>query len=124
MGNGPLDSWYLSLQRAPWTPPNWVFGTAWAGIMLCFAVYMTVLQQKRFSDYVNYAVILILCAAWNHVFFNQQLILAGLLILLLLTAMVFFVTAKNLRRQRYYSGLLLPFCVWTVIASSLNAYLI
>ena len=26
MNNGPQTDWYLALNKAPWTPPGWVFG--------------------------------------------------------------------------------------------------
>ena len=29
MNNGPISEWYLNLNKAPWTPPGWVFGVAW-----------------------------------------------------------------------------------------------
>ena len=40
MNNGPQSNWYLSLNKAPWTPPGWVFGVAWTTIMICFSVYL------------------------------------------------------------------------------------
>ena len=36
MNNGPQSNWYLTLNKAPWTPPGWVFGVAWTTIMICF----------------------------------------------------------------------------------------
>ena len=38
MGDVPSGNWYSTLERAPWTPPNWAFGVAWSLIMLFFAV--------------------------------------------------------------------------------------
>ena len=37
---GVPSEWYLSLLKAPWTPPGWVFGFAWSIIMICYAFYM------------------------------------------------------------------------------------
>ena len=34
---GVPSEWYLSLLKAPWTPPGWVFGFAWSIIMICYA---------------------------------------------------------------------------------------
>lgn len=28
MNDGPSEIWYLTLNKAPWTPPGWVFGAA------------------------------------------------------------------------------------------------
>lgn len=122
MGNGPTSEWYLSLQRAPWTPPNWAFGLAWSVIMVCYAWYMAVLSNKRNQDYILYAFVLGLCISWNGVYFNQHLIALGLINLLLLSLLVVLITWFYYHQQRYWSYLMLPFIIWTLLASSLNAY--
>lgn len=38
--NGVNSEWYTNLNKAPWTPPGWVFGFAWTTIMICFSIYM------------------------------------------------------------------------------------
>lgn len=40
MGEGPLGSWYTNLNKAPWTPPGWVFGASWTLIMICLSLFM------------------------------------------------------------------------------------
>ena len=32
MGEGPSSAWYSNLNKAPWTPPGWVFGASWTVI--------------------------------------------------------------------------------------------
>ena len=48
-GSGAGSNWYAELNKAPWTPPGWVFGFAWTTIMLCFSVYMATLYTKTKS---------------------------------------------------------------------------
>ena len=36
MGAGPTGDWYTNINKAPWTPPGWVFGASWTLIMICF----------------------------------------------------------------------------------------
>ena len=45
-GEGVPSDWYQNLNKAPWTPPGWVFGAAWTTIMICFSVYMAILWEK------------------------------------------------------------------------------
>ena len=33
--DGVISDWYEQLNKAPWTPPGWVFGAAWTTIMVC-----------------------------------------------------------------------------------------
>ena len=38
-GEGVPSDWYQNLNKAPWTPPGWVFGFAWTTIMICFSLF-------------------------------------------------------------------------------------
>lgn len=44
--SGVTSDWYNQLNKAPWTPPGWVFGAAWTLIMVCLAVYMAYLYNE------------------------------------------------------------------------------
>ena len=54
---GATSDWYNELNRAPWTPPGWVFGVAWTFIMLCFAVYMAFAWQYFEPETPRYTVL-------------------------------------------------------------------
>lgn len=122
MGAGSSSEWYQQLPRAPWTPPGWVFGAAWSLIMVCFAVYMATLRHKELADYRRYGTILVLCVLWNALFFQWHQIVWALLVLVTLALSVLRLTVINHKRQGQRSWLMLPFCVWTMLASTLNAY--
>jgi tryptophan-rich sensory protein len=40
IGDPATDEFYLNVNKAPWTPPGWVFGAAWTTIMICFSIFM------------------------------------------------------------------------------------
>jgi tryptophan-rich sensory protein len=74
-GDGVASDWYYMLNKAPWTPPGWVFGLAWTAIMVCYTFYMAVLYKKNESRkkiIILYAVQLLLNVAWNPLFFYFQ----------------------------------------------------
>ena len=126
MNEGPSSAWYLLLNQAPWTPPGWVFGIAWITIMLCFSFYLASLI--RIIDSVNfwaiYTVQCILNITWNYVFFNQHQTTFGLVVISALTVVIFTFFFSNLKDMKTKSYLLLPYMVWLLIATSLNAYVI
>jgi len=127
MNEGPSSAWYLLLNKAPWTPPGWVFGIAWTTIMLCFSFYLASLI--RIIDSVNfwaiYTVQCILNISWNYVFFNLQKTVAGLIIISLLTVVMVFYFYKFKNQQlKYTKYLLSPYILWLFIASSLNLYIV
>lgn len=126
MGDGPTSDWYTSLQQAPWTPANWVFGAAWTVVMLCFSMYMTLLYLKEPSTKIIRLFIIqfLLNVAWNFVFFNQQHVALGMLVITALTLIItaFLVTYFDL--MKFKNLLLLPYVVWICIATSLNLYIL
>lgn len=126
MNNGPSTEWYLNLNKAPWTPPSWVFGAAWTIIMICFSIYLA----ELFSFKVNTQIVLLfgiqvfLNVIWNYLFFNQHLIGFGLVTIILLTVLIFYFFFNfNEGRMQFFRYLILPYMLWLCIATSLNAYI-
>ena len=126
MGNGPSSDWYTNLNRAPWTPPGWVFGAAWTVIMICFSVYLAYLFNKSNTQHLKLVFLLqvFLNSIWNFLFFNQHLILLGLIAISSLTLVLFYFFFKYKKIINNLSYLLLPYMVWLLIATSLNAYIL
>jgi tryptophan-rich sensory protein len=125
MNDGPRTEWYTNLNQAPWSPPGWVFGIAWSSIMLLFSAFMTYLIQVDRSKkvLVLFSVQFVLNIFWNYLFFNQHLIILGLLNIIFLTfLMLYFLIAYKyvLKNKRFY---VLPYCIWLVLATSLNLYI-
>ena len=123
MNNGPQDTWYASLNKAPWTPPGWFFGVAWTTIMIAFSIYMAYLIQAKtaVNIWLLFFVQFILNTSWNYVFFNRHLVLLGLMVIVLLTVVVgyFLLNFRNVMKQK--SWLIVPYFIWLIVASSLNA---
>ena len=125
MNDGPRTEWYINLNQAPWSPPGWVFGMAWSSIMILFSVYMTFLIQVNRSKNVIllFSIQFVLNVFWNYIFFNQHLVILGLLNILILTLLMFYFLIAykhSLLNKRFY---VLPYCIWLVLATSLNFYI-
>lgn len=126
MNNGPQTDWYLTLNKAPWTPPGWVFGVAWTTIMLCFSFYMTILYMSHNTMMLKglFVVQVLLNISWNYVFFNKHLLTVGLIIIILLTILIFYFFLIYLKKLNLKSLLILPYFIWLCIATSLNLYIV
>lgn len=126
MANGPQKPWYLGLDKAPWTPPGWVFGAAWTLIMICFSLYMAFLYDKLPTRKIMalFSIQFVLNVIWNYIFFNQHLVGLGLLTIMLLTAVVtiFMVDYRKILGTK--TILILPYFIWLCIATSLNMYIL
>lgn len=127
MNEGPTSDWYSSLNKAPWTPPGWVFGISWTTIMICFSIYLAKLFTSETNKKLIFNIFLIefiLNVSWNYLFFNQHLVFIALIGIVLLTAVIFyfyFNMSKNIGKMKY---LLLPYMIWLCIATSLNFYIL
>jgi benzodiazapine receptor len=121
-----MTDWYLSLSKAPWTPPGWVFGVAWTSIMICFSIYLLYFFTKKYTrkKLLLFIIQVLLNVSWNYVFFNQQQVLFALIIITLLTALIFYLFLSYLKEQKKVSYLLLPYMIWLCIATSLNLYIL
>ena len=126
MGSGPSGDWYVNINKAPWTPPGWVFGASWTLIMICFSIYLgkqfTVNPIRKMS--IVFLIQFILNVSWNYLVFNQQLVLLGLVGIILLTSLLFIYFFKLSDKVGSYKYLLLPYMIWLCIATSLNLYIL
>lgn len=125
MGEGPMGNWYQGLDKAPWTPPGWVFGAAWTTIMICFSVYMSRLTQLKTSTSVLmlFGIQVILNITWNYLFFSQHLVLISLIEIVSLTLLILSMFLIYYKTLAWHSLLIAPYLIWLCIASSLNAYI-
>lgn len=124
MGSGPTSDWYLGLNKAPWTPPGWVFGAAWTLIMICFSIYLVYFFKDGSikNKLLLFGVLWLLNVSWNYVFFNQQQVLTGLIVITLLTSLILFTLIYYYSNLKVKQLFLAPYAIWLIIATSLNAY--
>lgn len=124
--NGVVSEWYVNLNKAPWTPPGWVFGAAWTFIMIAFSVYLATIWPKVENQKMLLSLFIlqwILNVAWNPVFYNLQQTWFGLFLIVSLTILVGLILVKYNTTLKLHSLWLAPYFIWLLIATSLNAYI-
>ena len=121
-----FSEWYLGLNKAPWTPPGWVFGAAWTTIMICFSVYLgfffNSIHQKR--KRLLFGLQWILNVGWSPLFFYFHAVGTALLCISLLTILIAYLMFNDWKEMKMKSLLLFPYLVWLIIATSLNSYIL
>ena len=125
--NGVSSDWYTQLNKAPWTPPGWVFGAAWTSIMICYSFYMAYAWECQTDKKQLLTLFIIqwfLNVLWNPVFFAYHLSVPSLAIIVTLTALIGYILFTQLGVLKVKSLLLAPYFIWLLIASSLNAYIV
>lgn len=125
MGEGPSSSYYQNLNKAPWTPPGWVFGAAWTFIMICFSLFMAYWVKADFgtSLITLFLVQVVLNIGWNPLFFALHKEVIALVVIALLTLLTGYLLVVTWSKLGYKALLVAPYFIWLCIATSLNAYI-
>ena len=127
-GSGVSSDWYQTINKAPWTPPGWVFGAAWTTIMICYAFYLSGLLKNSKTEqtriFILYGIQWLLNVLWNPIFFYFQQPVLALFVISALQLVLIIPFLRYFRIQHYYNLLLLPYLIWLFTAISLNAYIV
>ena len=125
-----VTGWYAAADKAPWSPPNGVFGPVWTILYAAMAVAAWLVWRQRADGtrqaMVVYGIQLALNLAWTPAFFalypalGTAALWLGLAIILALIAAVTVTVLHFGPINRMAGLLLLPYISWLVFAASLN----
>jgi len=124
-----IDTWYATLAKPAFTPPNAVFMPVWLTLytLMAIAVFLIwrqgVREGKNKQAFVLFWIQLGINAVWSVVFFGFQSILGGFVIIVCLWVMVLVTMLRFFKISLPAGVLLTPYLAWLSIASSLNAWL-
>ncbi len=121
-----VDTWYATLNKPGFNPPNWIFAPVWTFLYITMGVSAGLVWAKGFYHiWVKTALYyfgfqLLFNALWSIVFFGLRepfwaLMVIIVLILLILATMKWF---KIVSRLAAY--LLIPYLLWVCFAMVLN----
>ncbi|KAF6242086.1 TspO protein [Nitrosopumilus sp. b1] len=119
-----ISSWYETLAKPEFTPPNYVFGPVWITLYFLIGVslYLVWTSEKRKSGklLVIFGVQMFLNAIWSIAFFGLQSPILGLAIIIPLLGSIALMIGTFWRASRPASYVLIPYIVWVSIATYLN----
>ena len=126
-GQGPTSEWYAGLDTAPWTPPGLVIGISWTVTLIFFSIYLAYLWPVVENKKLLLGVLIfhyILSLAWNPTFFYYHQVLVGLFVITALTIVLGYFLFFYWSDLKLKSLLVVPYLIWMLIATSLNAYVL
>ena len=124
-----MSNWYDNLNKAPWTPPNWVFGVIWPILYLFMAISVGFIFSERNNDHFNMGIILFfiqltLNLSWSPIFFTLEMPTLALFIMIALIVTTIATIYYFSKINRLSAYLLFPYIIWLFIAFSLNLYIV
>jgi benzodiazapine receptor len=118
-------AWYATLEKPPWTPPNYLFAPVWTILYLTIAIggwltYQTANFENLKGAFTFYFLQLILNGLWSWLFFGLHRPGIALLDISALWISIF-ATILTFSAIRLGAGLLLaPYLFWVSFATALN----
>lgn len=121
-----LATWYLTLTKPVWNPPNWAFGSIWTTlyILMGIALYLVwregLYRRQVKIALIVFAVQLFLNFLWSVIFFTFHSILGALLSIIILWISIVTNIIIFYRISKPAGIILLPYLIWVSIATYLN----
>lgn len=120
-----IPTWYATLQKPWFNPPNWLFGPVWTLLymMMGYAVWRILAlpsgKTRTFALIAFYGQ-LALNALWSFAFFGWQSPLAGFIVIVLLLAGILTTYLLFWTLDKPASWMMIPYAAWVSFALMLN----
>jgi tryptophan-rich sensory protein len=121
-----IATWYATITKPVFSPPNWIFGPVWTVLYICMAIALWFVwniktKKKEKAAGVKYFYVqLALNSLWSILFFglhNPSLAVAEIIVLWIMI----YLTIRNFFAVSQKAGwLLIPYLVWVSFATVLN----
>ena len=124
--NPAIPTWYETLEKPPFSPPNWIFGPVWITLYALMGISLFIIWQRGLKApgvkpaLFFFTLQLLLNALWSWAFFGLRSPLIGLLDIILLWVAIL-LTIRSFYMVSKTAGLLLfPYVLWVSFAAILN----
>lgn len=121
-----IPTWYASLHKPIFSPPNFVFGPVWTALYLLMGIAFGIIVNKNWQNkkvritVVVFLIQLFLNFTWSVVFFGLKSPFLGLVNILLLFTMIIVTIFKFQAVSKNAAYLLVPYFIWVSFATLLN----
>ena len=122
-----VTTWYASLSRPSFTPPDWTFGVVWPILYVMMGISAFLIWNKGLDKrevklaLVIFGLQLILNGLWTLVFFGLHLIGLALVEIIIMWAAILLTIFVFWRVSKTAALLLLPYILWVSFAIILNS---
>jgi tryptophan-rich sensory protein len=121
-----ISTWYSSIVKPTFNPPNWVFGPVWTtlytliGISLYLVIKDGIDSQGKKKALFVFSIHLILNSLWSILFFGMKNPFLAFIEIIILWGMIIYtmVLFKKIDKRTIY--LLTPYLLWVSFAALLN----
>lgn len=119
------NSWYSSITKPSFNPPNWIFGPVWTllyllmGISLYFIWTSKKSKNRKIALYFFFTQ-LVLNSLWSILFFGLQNPLLAFIEIIILWIAILLTILYSFKVKKTAAYLLIPYILWVTFAAILN----
>jgi benzodiazapine receptor len=120
-----IKSWYVTLNKPFFNPPNYLFGPVWTILYLLMGISIYMILQTPKTD-IRKKAIIIFCIQlglnflWSFLFFKFQLVGIAFIEILLIWASILTMIITFYKLNKTAALLQIPYLMWVSFASVLN----
>ncbi len=124
-----IPTWYASLKKPSFNPPNWVFFPVWTALFLLMGISLYILWTQALKDgkaniaLIFFAVQLVLNILWSILFFGLKSPLFAFIEIIILWLAILLTILISFSVSKVAGLLLLPYILWVSFAAVLNFFL-
>lgn len=117
-----VATWYTTLSKPFFSPPNWVFGPVWITLYILMGISLYLIWQKKKNMLAvnTFYLQLILNAIWSFIFFGMRNPALALFEIVILLFVLFATIVRFYSFDKNAAYLLYPYFAWVLFASLLN----
>jgi tryptophan-rich sensory protein len=121
-----VPTWYATLNRPSFNPPNWVFGPVWTTLYILLGISFFIIWKENYSKKRNMAILvfsiqMLLNFSWSFLFFYFNLIGFALIEIILLWISIAAMIYLFYKIKPFAAYLNIPYLLWVSFATILNA---
>ena len=121
-----IPTWYASLNKPWFSPPNVVFAPVWTTLYILmgvalFLIWRSPRNRTRDTGIALFAAQLVVNVIWTFAFFGLQNTLFGVLTIVPLWILIAVMIYQFYKVDKWASYLLVPYLAWVSVATALNA---
>ena len=120
-----IQSWYVTLQKPSFNPPNYLFGPVWTFLYVLMGISLFIIWRskqgiKRSDALKIFSLQLTLNFLWSFLFFKFYLIGLAFLEIVLIWLSILYMIILFSRLSKPAAYLQIPYLLWVTFATILN----
>ena len=125
-----IATWYATLNKPSFAPPNWLFGPVWTllyflmGVSLYLVWQQGTKKKKVRAALMYFSIQLALNFIWPPIFFGLRSPALALLVIVAMWVMIVATIRRFYPLSRWAASLLVPYLLWVSFATVLNGFIV